>query len=78
MSIFAEVTFGVDYCVIMGKKYPTVSDKQQRLEDPVAACINDEGLHALVGDEGVLAGTMSVDAYFDELIEQVRQDYAAL
>jgi hypothetical protein len=26
----------------------------------------------------VMASTMSVDEYFDELIDQVREDYAAL
>ncbi len=61
----------------MGKKYSEVSDKQRTLEDP-AACISNNSLHALVGEERILEGTMSVDAYFDELIEQVRQDYAAL
>ena len=75
MSIFAEATFGVEKCVIMGKKYSAVSGKPRTLEDPAAACINNDGLRTLVGDEGMLTGTMSVDAYFDELIEQVRQDY---
>ncbi len=28
--------------------------------------------------ERVMQSTMSVDEYFDELIDQVRQDYAAL
>ena len=76
--IFAEVTLDVDNCVIMGKKYHAISDNQRTLKDPAVACITNDGLHALVGDEGLLTGTMSVDAYFDELIEQVRQDYEAI
>ena len=65
--------------VIMGKKYSDVSVKQRVLKEPVAAsCIAKDGLHVLVGDEGVIASTLSVDEYFDELIEQVRRDYAAI
>ena len=62
----------------MEKKYSKISDKQRRLEDPAAVCVASDSLHALAGDEGVLESTMSVDEYFDELIDQVRKDYAAV
>ena len=64
--------------VIMGKKYSKVSEKQRALEDPAAVCVASDSLHALAEDEGVLESTMSVDEYFDELIDQVRKDYAAV
>lgn len=64
----------------MGKKYSDVSKKQRILEEPAAAAafIAKDGPHTLVGDEGGIASTMSVDEYFDELLEQVRRDYAAV
>ena len=58
----------------MGKKYSETSDKQRRLEDPAAVCT----ANALVEEGGTLAGTMSVDEYFDTLIDQVRKDYEAI
>lgn len=52
------------------------------LEEPTVAYGRGLGCEApLHGDsirERVLASTMSVDEYFDELIEQVRHDYANL
>lgn len=66
----------------MEKRYPTTEDKPQMLEEPTVVYGRGLGCEApLVGDsirERVLASTMSVDEYFDELIEQVRHDYANL
>ena len=62
----------------MGKKYSKISDKQRHLDDPAAVCVASDSLHALAEDKGVLESTMSVDEYFDELIDQVRKDYAAV
>ena len=42
----------------------------------------DKGFHSLANGqstrERIMASTMSVDEYFDELIDQVREDYANL
>ena len=42
----------------------------------------DKGFHSLAkgksASEKIMASTMSVDEYFDELIDKVREDYANL
>ena len=62
----------------MRKKYSEITDNRRNLEDPAAVSLTNDGLHALAGEEGVMTSTLSVDEYFDELIEKVRQDYAAV
>lgn len=46
-------------------------EKSQVLEEPAV-------VYGVSTRERVMAGTMSVDEYFDELIDRVRQDYANL
>ena len=46
-------------------------EKPQLLEEPAVA-------YGISTSERVMASTMSVDEYFDKLIEKVRQDYANL
>ena len=64
----------------MTKRYPKIEERPQELEDPAVAY--GKGLNFSVPGTGtstrdsVMGSTMSVDEYFDELIEQVRQDYA--
>lgn len=55
----------------MAKRYPTDEDKPNILEEPAAA-------YGFSSRERVIASTESVDEYFDELIDKVRQDYANL
>lgn len=66
----------------MAKGYPNVEEKQQMLAEPAVACGSGLGYAAPVtgfsNRERVMASTVSVDEYFDELIEQVRHDYANL
>lgn len=66
----------------MTKRNPEIEEKPQRLEEPVAAYGTDRSFVAPAAGisvrDRVLASTMSVDDYFDELIGQVRQDYANL
>ncbi len=57
--------------MIMAKGYPVLEDKPHVLEEPAVA-------YGISTRERVIAGTVSVDEYFDELIEKVRQDYANL
>ena len=64
----------------MRKRYPVISDEQRVVEDP-AMCVAQDSLHVPVksgAEERVMASTVSVDEYFDELISQVRKDYEAL
>lgn len=56
---------------VMTKRYPKKEEKLQVLEEPAAA-------YGISGRELAMASTVSVDEYFDELIEKVRQDYANL
>ena len=46
-------------------------EKPQVLEEPAVA-------YGISARERVMASTLSVDEYFDELIDRVRQDYANL
>lgn len=55
----------------MAKRDSTNEDKPHVLEEPAAA-------YGISARERVMASTVSVDEYFDELIEKVRQDYANL
>ena len=56
---------------IMAKRYSTNEKKPHVLEEPAAA-------YGISARERVIASTVSVDEYFDELIEKVRQNYANL
>ena len=56
---------------IMAKRYPVKEEKPQLLEESAVA-------YGVSTPERVMASTVSVDEYFDELIEKVRQDYANL
>ena len=56
---------------VMAKRYPVKNEKRQVLEEPAVA-------YGISACERVMASTVSVDEYFDELIEKVRQDYANL
>lgn len=56
---------------VMAKRYLSNEDKPHVLEEPVAA-------YGISARERVIASTVSVDEYFDELIDKVRQDYANL
>ena len=55
----------------MAKRYPMKEEKPQVLEEPAVA-------YGISTRERVMASTVSVDEYFDELIEKVRHDYANL
>lgn len=54
--------------------YKIPEKKPRTLEEPVAMAYGME----LSARERVMASTVSVDEYFDELIELVRHDYANL
>jgi len=56
---------------VMAKRYPVNEEQPQVLEEPAVA-------YGISAPERVMASTVSVDEYFDELIEKVRQDYANL
>ena len=55
----------------MAKRYLTNEDKPHVLEEPAAA-------YGISVRARVIANTVSVDEYFDELIDKVRQAYANL
>lgn len=55
----------------MAKRYPVNEEKPHVLEEPEVA-------YGVSARERVMASTVSVDEYFDALIEKVRQDYANL
>jgi hypothetical protein len=57
--------------LVMAKRYPIIEEKPQVLEEPAVA-------YGISTRERVMASTVSVDEYFDELIENVHQDYANL
>ena len=56
--------------IVMAKRYPKIEPKPSLLEEPAVA-------YGISNRERVMESTMSVDEYFDELIEKVRQDYSA-
>lgn len=57
--------------LVMAKRYPIIEEKPQVLEEQAVA-------YGISTRERVMASTVSVDEYFDELIENVHQDYANL
>lgn len=57
--------------MVMAKRYSIQEEKPQVLEEPAVA-------YGISTRERVMASTVSVDEYFDELIDKVRQDYANL
>lgn len=66
----------------MSKSYPKTQNKPSTAAEPVAdyaVRITRASKKALTRNkEDILANTMSVDAYFDELISLVHKDYANL
>lgn len=56
----------------MTKIYPKTEVELQLLEEPAVA------YGGVSTRERVMASTVSIDEYFDELIEKIRQDYANL
>ena len=56
---------------IMAKRYPVKEEQPYVLEEPAVA-------YGISTRERVMTSTVSVDEYFDELIEKVRQEYANL
>ena len=56
---------------IMAKRYPVKEEQPHVLEEPAVA-------YGVSTPERVMTSTVSVDEYFDELIEKVCQDYANL
>ena len=55
----------------MAKRYPVKEEQPYVLEEPAVA-------YGISTRERVMTSTVSVDEYFDELIEKVRQEYANL
>ena len=55
----------------MAKRYPVKEEQPHVLEVPAVA-------YGVSSRERMMTSTVSVDEYFDELIEKVRQDYANL
>ena len=55
----------------MAKRYPKIEQKLSLLEESAEA-------YGVSNRERVMESTMSVDEYYDELIEKVRQDYEIL
>ena len=68
----------------MKKSYPDTSlDPSAMVSEPVAtyggcSTYSSERIASVSAIDQVLANTVSVDQYFDELISQVRYDYANL
>lgn len=68
----------------MKKSYPDIPvDSSVKVSEPVAAyggcsTYSSEPIANDSARDQVLANTVSVDQYFDELISQVRYDYANL
>ena len=67
------------------KTYPEIQNKTTTAAEPVVACAVQgisrapkESMTTDLSEEELLSGTMSVDAYFDELISLVHKDYANL
>ena len=63
-------------------KYPNFDDQQDMLKEPTMSYNESTSpatpVPGMSTREKLKASTMSVDEYFDQLIEQVRHDYAAL
>ena len=66
----------------MGKTYNDIKNEPVLAAEPAAPYTAPQGSHAMPKNvstrEHVMASTVSVDEYFDELISQVREDYASL
>ena len=65
----------------MGKQYKKEKNKLTVVSEPEPAYGLARGCQVPITDmseEELLSGTMSVDAYFDELISLVRKDYEDL
>ena len=66
----------------MGKTYHDIETEPMMAEEPAIAYGVQHSYHApsknVSEREHVLASTMSVDEYFDELISLVHEDYADL
>ena len=66
----------------MSKKYKTPEEPTSMVEEPTMS-YNESVSHvtpipSMSTHEKLKMNTMSVDEYFDELIDQVRHDYAAI
>ena len=65
----------------MGKKYNNAETESMTLAEPVGA-YNISSSHDMSKStskrDSVIANTVSVDEYFDELISLVHKDYASL
>lgn len=63
----------------MSKNYPEVqADSTMMTGEPVIAYNVQDSQQVSVKNDSLLANTMSVDEFFDELISQVHKDYANL
>lgn len=66
----------------MSKTYSETKNESTMAAEPVVAYATQNASHvqmnATTNKEDILAKTMSVDAYFDELISLVHKDYANL
>ena len=66
----------------MTKKYKCIDKKPLMAAEPAVACEASPSVFAPFHEDSlearVKANTVSVDAYFDELISLVRKDYANL
>lgn len=66
----------------MSKKYPEVQDENTVVAEPAVSYAAQDVYRVPAKDtstrERVMASTVSVDEYFDELISQVHADYANL
>ena len=67
----------------MSKTYPTIEEQSQTLAEQTGLrteSVNSHATHVASSSpcDQVIASTMSVDEYFDGLIEKVRHDYASL
>ena len=64
----------------MSKTYPETKNESTMAAEPVTTYAVRGSSYApkkaLADEEDILANTMSVDAYFDELISLVHKDYA--
>ncbi len=63
----------------MSKNYHEAqADPIMKMGEPVFAYHVQDSQQASVKSDSLLANTMSVDEFFDELISQVHKDYASL
>ena len=66
----------------MNKKYPEAKTESTTVAEPMAVYAVQNAYRTQASDtsarEHVMASTVSVDEYFDELISQIHADYANL